>query len=162
MIVFTLRKFGTDIPGFIAHRGTFEFLFIALGICAFFAYLFQSSKDKKGGVGSKIVFALSIVFTGLILWFKAIQHDLVPHGFLDFLLKSGFMMMAVYLLIACIIIQVTISLVSPAGESDKASKLYWNTPWEPLQDKGWPLFGNYKFLAALLIVIMCILYYIFR
>jgi SSS family solute:Na+ symporter len=82
--------------------------------------------------------------------------------FMHFITVPGFMMMAVYLLIACLVIQISISIVSPAGESERASKLYWKTPLEPLKDKGWPLFGNYKFLSVLLIVVMGVLYYIFR
>lgn len=87
--------------------------------------------------------------------------DSLP-DFMQFITVPGFMMMAVYLLIACLFIQISISIVSPAGEYEKASKLYWKTPLEPLKDKGWPGIGNYKFLSALLLVTMGILYYIFR
>jgi SSS family solute:Na+ symporter len=73
-----------------------------------------------------------------------------------------FMMMAFYLLCACVAMQVTFSLIWPAGESERASKLYWERPFEALKDKGWPGLGDYRVLASLLIGVMVVLYYFFR
>jgi len=39
--------------------------------------------------------------------------------------------------------------------------LYWKSPLEPLRDKGWKGFGNYKFLSVLLLAVMVLLYCIF-
>ena len=79
-----------------------------------------------------------------------------------FIMGSPFMMMAFYLLCVCVAMQVGFSLIWPAGESERASKLYWETPFEPLKDKGWPGLGDYRVLASLLIVVMVVLYYFFR
>ncbi len=69
---------------------------------------------------------------------------------------------AFYLLCACVAMQVVFSLVWPAGESERASHLYWDHPLKPLEDKGWPGLGNYKLLTVLLLIAMSILYYLFR
>jgi SSS family solute:Na+ symporter len=73
----------------------------------------------------------------------------------------SFMMSAFYLLVICITMQVVFSLIWPAGDSEKSSRLYWQSPLEPLKHKGWPGIRNYKLLAFLLIVIMAMLYIMF-
>ena len=75
---------------------------------------------------------------------------------------GSFMMMAFYLLCACVAMQALFSLIWPSGERERASKLYWASPLEPLREKGWPGIGNYKLLSVLLIGGMAVLYYFFR
>lgn len=89
--------------------------------------------------------------------------DVTPFGaWLDWLSGGSFMMMAFFLLCVCIAMQVVFSIIWPAGESERSSKLYWEHPLMPLKDKGWPGIGNYKFLSLAVIAIMTVLYYIFR
>ncbi|TCC87948.1 sodium:solute symporter [Pedobacter frigiditerrae] len=76
--------------------------------------------------------------------------------------KIPFMMMAFYLFIACVTIQVSCSYIYPVVHTEQSKKLYWNSFWEPLQVKGWPGMGNYKFLSALLLTIMVVLYCYFK
>lgn len=83
-------------------------------------------------------------------------------AWLDQLSGDSFMMIAFYLLCACIVMQAVFSLIWPAGESERASKLYWKTPLEPLKSPGWPGLGNYRLLTVLLIIVMAALYYAFR
>lgn len=73
-----------------------------------------------------------------------------------------FMMMAFYLFITCVVIQVVFSYVYPVQHTSESSKLYWKTPWEPLQSPAWKGLGNYKVLSALLLTVTGVLYYIFR
>ncbi len=80
----------------------------------------------------------------------------------DFLQQIPFMMKAFYLLCACVLMQVVFSLIWPAGERERSSKLYWSSPLEPLREKGWPGIGNYKLLSVLLLGGMAVLYYLFR
>ncbi len=75
---------------------------------------------------------------------------------------GSFMMMAFYLLCACVTMQVLFTFKWPAGQSERSSKLYWNHLLEPLEEKGWPGLGNYKVLTAVLIIVMASLYYVFR
>ncbi|RZK58691.1 MAG: sodium:solute symporter [Pedobacter sp.] len=76
--------------------------------------------------------------------------------------KIPFMMMAFYLFVACVIIQVSCSYIYPVVHTEQSKKLYWNSFWEPLQVKGWTGIGNYKFLSALLLTIMVVLYCYFK
>jgi len=73
-----------------------------------------------------------------------------------------FMMMAFYLFIACVIMQVCLAYYFPVHHTAESNTLYWKSPWEPMSDKGWKGFGNYKFLSVLLLLVMVVLYTIFH
>jgi SSS family solute:Na+ symporter len=73
-----------------------------------------------------------------------------------------FMMMAFYLLVYCVIIQVALTLLSGTPVPSDSRALCWNSPLEPLRASGWPGLGNYKFLCLALFGIMAVLYWIFR
>ena len=73
-----------------------------------------------------------------------------------------FMMMAFYLFVACVIMQVSLSYYFPVHHTAESNTLYWKSPLEPLQDKGWKGIGNYKVLSLLLLSVMAILYVIFH
>ncbi|MBP1652173.1 MAG: sodium:solute symporter, partial [Bacteroidetes bacterium] len=68
-----------------------------------------------------------------------------------------FMMMAFYLFIICCIIQVSFSFVYPMQHTAVSATLYWKSPLEPLKNK-----GSYKVLSILLLLVMAILYSIFK
>lgn len=73
-----------------------------------------------------------------------------------------FMMMAFYLFVFCVVVQITVALVTGQAVPEDSAKLCWGSPLEPLRAKGWPGIGNYKFLSALLMIIMIILYTLFQ
>ena len=73
-----------------------------------------------------------------------------------------FMMMAFYLFCICFVMQITLSYLFPVQHTKEGGRLYWKSPWEPLQGAGWPGLANYKFLSVLLLLIMGILFWIFR
>jgi len=73
-----------------------------------------------------------------------------------------FMMMAFYLFVICVLIQVTLSYAYPVKHTKESSVLYWRSPWEPLRGPAWSGLGNYKVLSVLLVLIMVVLFYIFR
>jgi SSS family solute:Na+ symporter len=75
-----------------------------------------------------------------------------------------FMMMAFYLFLACVAIQVAVTLAKPAitTESNRTVHLCWKSPLEPLRAPGWPGIGNYKVLSALVIGGMIVLYTFFH
>jgi len=92
-------------------------------------------------------------------------------GFVVFLLEwykdsTGWTMPAMlagfYLCMTCIAIHVVISLFKPHRHTTDSILLVWDNPMDCLKDKGWPGFGNYKFLSALLFGVMVVLYTIFR
>ncbi|MBS1577286.1 MAG: sodium:solute symporter [Bacteroidetes bacterium] len=76
--------------------------------------------------------------------------------------RIPFMMMAFYLFMACVIIQVILSYVFPVQHTEDSEKLYWKSIWEPLKERGWPGIGNYKVLSFLLVAVMVALYWVFR
>ena len=73
-----------------------------------------------------------------------------------------FMMMAFYLFCASVAMQVALSFMYPVVHTRESAELYWKSPWEPIKAKGWPGIGNYKFLSATLILVISVLYYIFK
>lgn len=75
--------------------------------------------------------------------------------------ETPFMMMAFYLLCACVVLQVTLSYIFPVVHTAESNSLYWKHPLEPLKAPGWKGFANYKFQAVLLLVVMIVLYAVF-
>lgn len=73
-----------------------------------------------------------------------------------------FMMMAFYLFCACVAMQISFSWIYPAEHNEESLQLYWKSPWEPLHGAALKGIGNYKVLSALLLLIIGILYYVFR
>lgn len=91
-----------------------------------------------------------------------VVYTLNATGVETFLKDIPFMMMAFYLFVYCVIIQVALTLFSKQPVPADSQALCWNSLLEPLQAKGWPGIGNYKVLSALLLVIMAVLYFVFR
>jgi len=74
-----------------------------------------------------------------------------------------FMMMAFYLFCVCVLLQVGLTFVFPAEQPAVGAKvLYWRSPGEPLESKGWKGIGNYKTLAVVLLMVMVVLFWWFR
>jgi SSS family solute:Na+ symporter len=68
------------------------------------------------------------------------------------------MMATFYLLVACVLIQIGISLAVPHRHTPVSERLVWANPLECLQSPGWPGIGNYKLLALVLFLVMIALY----
>jgi len=73
-----------------------------------------------------------------------------------------FMMMAFYLFCVCMVMQISFSYLYPVQHNAESSELYWKSPWEPLRGAALKGIGNYKVLSALLLLIISVLYYVFR
>ena len=87
----------------------------------------------------------------------------VPFGWVPpFFTATPFMMMAFYLFIACFILQIVFTQLQPklAGEDPQA--LYWPHPLDALKAPSWPGILNYKVFAAIVIVVMAVLYIVFH
>jgi SSS family solute:Na+ symporter len=91
--------------------------------------------------------------------FVFVLNKLFPDSFLGHI---PFMMMAFYLFVVCVIMQVVLSFYFPVQHTDASRELYWKSAWEPLRDKGWKGIGNYKVLSGLLILLMVVLYVVFQ
>lgn len=108
------------------------------------------------GATARAAFTTMVAGSGLGLtvflldWFKA------STGW-----NVNFMMASFYLAVACAVILVAVSLLRPQPLTEKQTAMVWGHPMEALQAPGWKGFGNYKFLAALLVVTMLVLYSVF-
>jgi solute:Na+ symporter, SSS family len=71
------------------------------------------------------------------------------------------MLMAFYLFVACVLVQVVVSLARPKRPEEDPQRLYWASPLDPLRAPGWPGLANYKVLAAVTALCLGSLYYIF-
>ncbi|MDB5131516.1 MAG: sodium solute transporter superfamily [Mucilaginibacter sp.] len=76
--------------------------------------------------------------------------------------RVPFMMMAFYLFCMCFIMQVILSYLFPVQHTKESARLFWKSPWEPLRGAAWSGLGNYKTLSVLLILIMSVLFWIFK
>ena len=106
-----------------------------------------------GSLTGTLVFALKT----LHVW-KPVTFAWIP----AFFYETPFMLMAFYMLCFCIALQITLTLIRPKQAGEDPEKLYWEHPLDALKSPGWPGMANYKFLAALVFVAMCGLYYVFR
>jgi SSS family solute:Na+ symporter len=106
---------------------------------------------------------------------KAAQYTLLIGSFLGagvyavnkiypetWLAQIPFMMIAFYLFVVCLLMQITMSWIYPVVHTLESGALYWKSPLEPLRDRGWKGLGNYKTLSVILLVAMVALYWIFR
>ena len=73
-----------------------------------------------------------------------------------------FMMMAFYLFCACFIMQISLSYACPVKHNSQSEVLYWKSWREPLQSSGWKGLGNYKTLSVILLLLMGVLFWVFR
>jgi len=107
-------------------------------------------------IGSTLGVVVFVVAKCAPLW--GVEH-IEPFAFL---VTTSFMMKAFWLFCVCCVIMVTLSLAKPGELSAEQMKLCWASPLEPIRQPGWPGVFDYRFLSALLIVIMIVLYTVFR
>jgi SSS family solute:Na+ symporter len=72
------------------------------------------------------------------------------------------LMVAFYLFVVCVLLQVVLSYAFPMQHTAESSRLYWESPLAPLRAKGWPGLANYKVLSGVLMAVMVVLYWFFR
>jgi solute:Na+ symporter, SSS family len=80
----------------------------------------------------------------------------VERNHLDFLLQG------IFLFLICSTTMVLVSLRWPQQHTSQSAALVWSSPWEPLASPGWPGLANYKFVSALLILVLVTIYYVLR
>lgn len=72
--------------------------------------------------------------------------------------RIDFLLVGILLFMLCLGIMLAVSLAAPHVHTAESERLVWRTPWEPLQFQGWPGFVNYKWLTALLVVSLAVVY----
>jgi len=73
-----------------------------------------------------------------------------------------FLMMAFYLFLTCLLIQVVCSFIYPVKHTVVSETLYWKSPLDAIKGTGWNGIGNYKVLTIILLGIMAVLYWKFQ
>ncbi|MCU0748619.1 MAG: sodium/solute symporter [Akkermansiaceae bacterium] len=129
--------------------------------CVFLLGVFWPAASARGakwtmwlgsilGVGIYALKALNEGFPATFAWVPA------------FFIKTPFMMMAFYMFVACLVLQIVFTKLQPKLAGEDVQALYWPHPLDALKAPGWPGILNYKVLAGIVIVAMLILYTVFR
>ena len=80
----------------------------------------------------------------------------------SFVSKTPFMMMAFYMFVACVAMQLALMVIFPKQAGEDAQQLFWPKPLDALKHPGWPGLGNYKVLASIVVLSVFGLYLVFR
>jgi len=118
--------------------------------------------DGLNDIIAHIAPPITCVFLLGVFWEKASAVSAKYTLWIGSIGQVPFMMMAFYLFVICVVIQVTLSYLYPVKHTKESATLYWKSPWEPLRGPAWSGLGNYKVLSLLLVFIMVVLFYIFR
>jgi len=70
-------------------------------------------------------------------------------------------MTSVYLFLICSLVLVLLSYAVPQQHTEESESLVWSDPMAAFRQPGWPGIGNYKFLSAVLFVLVVVIYVIF-
>ena len=119
--------------------------------------------------------SITAVFLGGVLWKKAsargafitlcVGTTMGAYIFImDFFLgrwSISFMLTSFYMFIFCVAVLIASSILFPQEHTEQSRKLVWDNPLDALKIPGWNGLANYKFLSALLLAIMLVLYLIF-
>ena len=106
-----------------------------------------------GSLMGAVAFALKTLYK----W-KQDEFAWVPRFFHE----TPFMMMAFYMFVVCVGMQVVFTIVLPKQADEDAQQLYWPHPFDALKSPGWRGLGNYKVLASIVLGAFTVLYVIFR
>lgn len=110
---------------------------------------------KASAVSAKMTLWIgSFLGTGVFM-----INKIFPHSWIG---QTPFMMMAFYLFLVCMLIQIILSYLYPVQHSAESELLYWKSPLEPLRGAAWKGMGNYRVLTGILLVIVTMLYVIFK
>ena len=91
------------------------------------------------------------------------KWDATAFGWIPpFLHATPFMLMAFYLFLACVAVQVVITGLHPKTAAEDPQKLFWVHPFDALRTPGWPGLADYRVIAAVVCALMLGLYIVFR
>jgi SSS family solute:Na+ symporter len=125
--------------------------YIAPPITVVFLYgVFWKKASSKGAMMTLILGAVLGFVIFMVDWFRDSTGWNVP-----------FLMSAFYLFLACSAIMIVVSLIRPHEHTTESEKLVWKSPMDALRGKAWKGVGNYKLIAAVLVMVMIALYIVF-
>ncbi len=102
---------------------------------------------------------------GVLLFALKTLHVWQPEVFgwiPPFFHQTPFMMMAFYLCVVCVLMQMALSFLLPKLPHEDPQQLYWKNPLDALQSAGWSGLGDYRLWAAVVFVVMVGLFVVFR
>ena len=102
---------------------------------------------------------------GAVLFALKTLHNWQPDTFSGipaFFYETPFMLMAFYMLLACMALQVTLSFILPKQLHEDPEHLYWVHPLDALRSAGWPGLGDYRLVSGLVFAALVGLYVVFR
>ncbi len=129
--------------------------------CVFLLGVFWPAASARG---AKWTMWLGSVLGVGIYALKAF-HEGFPVAFAwvpSFFIATPFMMMAFYMFVACLVLQITMTMLQPKLAGEDTQALYWPHPLDALKAPGWSGILNYKVLAGIVIVSMTSLYIVFH
>jgi SSS family solute:Na+ symporter len=109
--------------------------------------VFWKRASSKGALATLAVGSLLGLVVFLLDWYKEYTGWNIQ-----------FMMASFYLFVICSVVLVAGSLAWPHQHTPQSERLVWKHPWQAVQDKGWRGIGNYRLLAAVLFIVMVVLY----
>jgi SSS family solute:Na+ symporter len=129
--------------------------------CVFLLGVFWPAASARG---AKWTMWLGSVLGVSIYALKAF-HEGFPVAFAwvpIFFITTPFMMMAFYMFVACLVLQIVFTKLQPKLADEDAQALYWPHPLDALKAPGWSGILNYKVLAVIVIASMTVLYIVFH
>jgi SSS family solute:Na+ symporter len=102
---------------------------------------------------------------GVVMFTLKTVHNWQPDQFgwiHPFFYKTPFMLMAFYMFVACVVLQITLTIALPKLNGEDPEKLYWAHPFDAVRSPGWPGLANYRLLSAITAAVFIILYLIFQ
>lgn len=103
-------------------------------------------------------------FVGVVVFALKTLHVWQPAAFSwipAFFYKTPFMLMAFYLLLVCVAIQVAVTVLRPKTAGEDPKRLYWSHPFDALRAPGWPGLADYRVLGGFTVAGLTALYVIF-
>ena len=129
--------------------------------CVFLLGIFWPAASAGG---ARWTMALGSVMGALVFALKTL-HKGAPEAFSwmpTFLHRTPFMLMAFYLFVGCVALQVALTLAMPKAANEDPEKLFWRHPFDALRSPGWPGLADYRVIAAAVVLGLVGLYAVFR
>lgn len=101
---------------------------------------------------------------GALVYAFKVLHKWKSDGFAwvpAFCYETPFMLMAFYLFAACVCSQIALTYACPKQPQEDPQKLHWAHPLDALKSPGWPGLADYRILAAIIFVVLVLLYVVF-
>jgi SSS family solute:Na+ symporter len=102
--------------------------------------------------------------TGASVYAAKVVHRWQPDSFSwvpEALYRTPFMMMAFYLFVGCLALQIVLTKFLPKEASTDPERLYWSQPFEALRTPSLPGLVSYRSIAAGVFLVMIALYWRF-